>query len=81
MDKHNPYGGDAMLDDAALLLNKLAARCSGCKNVTRNQYLTDGKCPVCNGSSASQPGIPNYGTNGGVRCDRVRGPCACGAWH
>lgn len=21
------------------------------------------------------------GTNGGVRCDVVSGPCACGAWH
>ena len=20
-------------------------------------------------------------TNGGVRCDVARGPCACGAWH
>ncbi len=19
--------------------------------------------------------------NGGVRCDMVRGPCACGSWH
>lgn len=23
----------------------------------------------------------NMGTNGGVRCDVVSGPCACGAWH
>jgi hypothetical protein len=23
----------------------------------------------------------NLGTNGGVRCDVVEGPCACGAWH
>ena len=23
----------------------------------------------------------NLGTNGGVRCDTVSGPCACGAWH
>lgn len=21
------------------------------------------------------------GDNGGVRCDVVKGPCACGAWH
>lgn len=23
----------------------------------------------------------NLGTNGGVKCDVVSGPCACGAWH
>lgn len=23
----------------------------------------------------------NMGTNGGMRCDVRRGPCACGAWH
>ncbi len=23
----------------------------------------------------------DLGTNGGVRCDVVDGPCACGAWH
>ena len=25
---------------------------------------------------------PNvYRENGGVRCDMLKGPCACGAWH
>ncbi len=23
----------------------------------------------------------DLGTNGGVRCDVVEGPCACGGWH
>ena len=23
----------------------------------------------------------SLGTNGGRRCDVVKGPCACGAWH
>lgn len=23
----------------------------------------------------------DLGTNGGVRCDVVRGACACGGWH
>ena len=23
----------------------------------------------------------DLGTNGGIRCDVVKGPCACGAWH
>lgn len=23
----------------------------------------------------------NLGTNGGVKCDVVKGPCACGGWH
>ncbi len=23
----------------------------------------------------------DLGTNGGVRCDTVSGPCSCGAWH
>jgi hypothetical protein len=23
----------------------------------------------------------DLGTNGGIRCDVVSGPCACGAWH
>lgn len=23
----------------------------------------------------------NLGTNGGVKCDVVSGPCACGGWH
>lgn len=23
----------------------------------------------------------DFGTNGGVKCDVVLGPCSCGAWH
>jgi len=23
----------------------------------------------------------DLGSNGGVKCDTVEGPCACGAWH
>lgn len=23
----------------------------------------------------------DLGTNGGVRCDVISGPCSCGAWH
>jgi len=23
----------------------------------------------------------DLGTNGGVECDTIEGPCACGAWH
>lgn len=23
----------------------------------------------------------NLGTNGGIRCDVILGPCSCGAWH
>lgn len=23
----------------------------------------------------------DYGSNGGVKCDTAKGPCACGAWH
>jgi len=23
----------------------------------------------------------DYGSNGGVKCDMVKGPCACGGWH
>lgn len=23
----------------------------------------------------------DLGSNGGVRCDTIDGPCACGAWH
>lgn len=24
---------------------------------------------------------PSLGSNGGIRCDVMSGPCACGAWH
>lgn len=77
-----PYGGQGQdMDDAALLLNGFAKRCSGCQNITKNTYLKEGKCPICRGTTASEPGRPDYGTNGGVRCDTTRGPCSCGAWH
>ena len=23
----------------------------------------------------------DLGTNGGIKCDTIEGPCACGAWH
>ena len=23
----------------------------------------------------------DLGTNGGIRCDVIEGPCSCGAWH
>jgi len=26
-------------------------------------------------------GVPDYGFNGGVKCDMLLGPCACGGWH
>lgn len=25
--------------------------------------------------------LVDLGTNGGVRCDTIKGPCACGAFH
>lgn len=77
-----PYGGEGEdLDDAALLLNGLAKRCTGCKKPTKNKYLKSGKCPVCRGTTAQEPGRRDYGTNGGRRCDVASGPCSCGAWH
>lgn len=77
-----PYGrqGQAM-DDVALILNGLAKRCSGCKKVTRNEFLKDEKCPICRNTTAQEPGRYDYGTNAGVRCDTGSGPCSCGAWH
>lgn len=77
-----PYGGQGEdFDDVALLLNDLAKRCVECKKTTKNKYLEDGKCPVCRGTTAQEPGRPDYGTNGGHQCDVVSGPCSCGACH
>ena len=25
--------------------------------------------------------LVDIGTNGGVKCDVIEGPCSCGAWH
>ena len=47
----NPWGGDELMDDFALMLNGLAKRCGGCQRVIRNKYLktvADSKlCPDC----------------------------------
>jgi hypothetical protein len=47
----SPWGADEYLDDVALLLNALGARCAGCGRVTKNQHLREelGKkyCPGC----------------------------------
>lgn len=59
------YGEDAYLDDVALLLNKMAKRCAGCKRVTRNQYLEDGQCPECRGVAAPDQTPARY--NAGVQ--------------
>ena len=77
-----PYGGQGQnLDDVALLLNDLAKRCTECTRPTKNEYLKDGKCPICRGTTEQEPGRRDYGMNGGIRCDTDSGPCACGAWH
>lgn len=80
-NKFWPYGGDDTIDDVALLLNGLGKRCAGCDKPTRNKYLKNGKCPVCRGTTKQEPGMRDYGTNGGARCDTSSGPCSCGAWH
>jgi hypothetical protein len=41
------WGGNELMDDVALVLNGLGARCQTCTRVTRNQHLQDGKCPDC----------------------------------
>ncbi|MCF7843560.1 hypothetical protein K9M47_01535 [Candidatus Gracilibacteria bacterium] len=76
------YGGQGqVMDDVALVLNGLAKRCAGCKNITQNKFLKDDKCPICRGATIQEPGHHDYGTNAGVRCDTRSGPCSCGAWH
>ena len=77
-----PYGGQGeAMDDVALLLNGFAKRCADCKRPTKNKYLQEGKCPVCRGTTTTEKGRPDYGTNGGTRCDVSSGPCSCGVWH
>jgi hypothetical protein len=77
-----PYGGQGEdLDDFALLLNDMAKRCAKCKRPTKNQYLKDGKCPICRNVTVQEPGRRDHGTNGGRRCDTSSGPCSCGAFH
>ncbi len=80
-EEFNPYGGDEYMDDVALLLNRLAARCTGCKRVTKNKFLKEGRCPVCRGATHEEVGRRDHGSNGGRRCDTNFGPCSCGAWH
>lgn len=47
----NPWGGDELMDDAALLLNDMARRCVACKRVTRSTFLQEKAgqpyCPDC----------------------------------
>ncbi|MDP1689355.1 MAG: hypothetical protein Q8L47_04495 [bacterium] len=47
----NPYGGDELMDDIALLLNDMAKRCTTCKRVVRKKYLKERNefnyCPDC----------------------------------
>lgn len=60
--QHNPWGGDELLDDTALLLGGLGKRCTKCKRVTRNQFLKKGLCPDCREKPADMPDIfkPKY---------------------
>ena len=77
-----PYGGQGeALDDTALLINGLAKVCLDCSRPTTLKYLKDGKCPVCRGTTETEPGRIDYGTNAGAQCDTNDGPCSCGAWH
>lgn len=45
--QRSPWGGDELLDDTALLLGGLGKRCTGCKRITRNQFLENDLCPDC----------------------------------
>lgn len=82
-DDFFPYGAapGSPMDNVALLLNGFAKRCIECRRPTQNKWLENGKCPVCRGVDKQTEGHRNYGTNGGVRCDTLSGPCSCGAWH
>jgi len=37
----NPWGGDELMDDIALLLNGMASRCATCNRVIRNKFLQE----------------------------------------
>ena len=76
-----PYGGDEIGDNVALILNALGRQCAECRRVTRNEFLQDGRCPVCRGTESQERGLRDFGTNGGVRCDVSSGPCSCGSFH
>lgn len=45
------FGGNIYTDDVCLLINKKATRCIMCSAPTRNEYLTNGICPDCDGRS------------------------------
>jgi len=45
------FGGDNLMDDFALLLNKSGTRCQMCQAPTKNRYLIKRTCPDCDGRS------------------------------
>lgn len=64
---HNKYsesrfGGDTLVDDVALLLNGLAARCCMCQAPTKIEYLKDQACPDCDGRSECNGTDPHVRT-------------------
>ncbi len=58
----NPWGGNELVDDVALLLNELGEKCAECKRVTHNQFLHNGLCPDCGEEPVDMPDIfkPEY---------------------
>lgn len=45
--KTSRYGANDVLDDFAIMINKMGKKCSVCKRVTLNRYLEDDICPDC----------------------------------
>lgn len=47
-NENNPWSkGNEFYDAVCRLLNGMAHRCSVCKRITDQSYLTNGKCPDC----------------------------------
>ncbi|MBD3253091.1 hypothetical protein GF386_05130 [Candidatus Pacearchaeota archaeon] len=57
------FGGNEIMDDTALLLNRNARRCRMCKAPTIYRYLIEDTCPDCDVRSeynGADPRDPNY---------------------
>lgn len=57
------FGGNNLVDDTALILNKIAVSCKMCGAPTVNRFLVAGTCPDCNGVSESNGFDPHLPTS------------------
>ena len=54
------FGGNSLADDACLLINGSARRCTMCQAPTINEYLEKGICPDCDGRTEYNGGVSPF---------------------